>query len=78
MRQGFELMQEKFENFSREFSQLMLSMRNMSQVSSYTIPCSPLVLRRRFALACFSPECYKHSFILNFFYSHFFSKPAKS
>ena len=33
MCQGFELMQDKFQSFAREFGQLMLSMKNMSQVN---------------------------------------------
>ena len=38
MRQGFEVMQDKFLSFAGEFSQLMSSMSNMSQVnSSYTL-----------------------------------------
>ena len=32
LRQGFEVMQDKFLTFTSEFSQLMLSMSNMSQV----------------------------------------------
>ena len=32
MRQGFEMMQDKFQNFAGKFNQLMLSMKNMSQV----------------------------------------------
>ena len=33
LRQGFEVMQDKFLTFTSEFSQLMLSMSNMSQVT---------------------------------------------
>ena len=46
LRHGFEVMQDKFLSFAGEFSQLMNSMSNMSQVRKNPYPYSPLALRR--------------------------------
>ena len=48
LRHGFEVMQDKFLSFAGEFSQLMNSMSNMSQVRQNPFHYSPLALRRIF------------------------------
>ena len=64
LRHGFEVMQDKFLSFAGEFSQLMNSMSNMSQVRQNPYPYSPLELRRILSACMFCLESYELTQIL--------------
>ena len=64
LRHGFEVMQDKFLSFAGEFSQLLNSMSNMSQVRQNPYPYSPLALRRILSAYMFRLESYELTQIL--------------